>query len=289
MRKAVIDVGTNSTRLLVADYLENEIIPVYSGLEMARIGEGLAKTGIIGAKPLERTLNCLEKFIDKCREFKVQQIRIAATSAVRDAQNKEEVRKKVKRKTGLDLEVLTGTEEARLSYLGAISGVNEDVNNVFVLDIGGGSTELIYTNHLNVITYKSINLGAVRLKDDPFLMDEAEKLIDGLYTDLLPENFILIGVGGTATTLAAIKLGLEKYDPDLVHGHDLHLTEIKQMYNLLKSMNLLQRERIKGLQPKRADIIVYGIFILLLVMQRLKTEKLKVSERDILYGMIISS
>lgn len=288
MKIAVIDIGTNSTRILIADYRQGNIYHLYNDLQTTRIGEGIGNSRIIKPRALERTIDCLKKYIDKCNEFNVNRIRIVATSAVRDAENKDLVKKEVFLNTGVNLEILTGEKEAKLSYLGAISDFFGDKKKYVVLDIGGGSTELIYYSSQG-IQYKSVNLGAVRLSENILLKQEVSNILMGLVEGLLPNDFILVGVGGTVTTLAAIKLELDEYDPDLVHGQELDIKEINEINNWLQSLSLNERKKVKGLQPERADIILFGIFILQKVMEKLGVTKIKVSEKDILYGMIITT
>jgi len=287
MKIAVIDIGTNSTRLLIVEYKQGCITPQYSDLEITRIGEGVGESRLIKPQALQRTINCLRKFVEICHQYSASIIRVVATSAVRDAENKTLVIKEILKETGLYLEPLTGAEEAKLSYLGAISDTKEDNKVSIVLDIGGGSTELVYPNRRG-IQYKSVNLGAVRLTEQPKLMDEVQDILGGLLENELPEDFNLIGVGGTITTLIAIKLKLDKYEPELVHGQILQFKEVEEIGGLLFSLSLEERKKLKGLQPERADIIPYGTFILQELMKKLQCDKLIVSEKDILYGMIIT-
>jgi len=289
MRIAAIDIGTNSTRLLIADYSSGQVIPLYTDFETTRIGEGVGNAGVINCCALTRTLQCLERYKNKCIQFNVEKVRIAATSAVRDAQNKLEVANEVYRKTGFQLEILTGEKEAELSYLGVVSDLEQaELKKYMVLDLGGGSTELIYPSPKG-IKFKSVNLGAVRLYENNKLMNDTSTII----AELIPEGFleepILVGVGGTVTTLAAIKLGLEKYDPVQVHGYHLYVEDIISIGSKLNKLNLDKRKKIKGLQPERADIIPYGIYILENVMKVLGVKKIIVSEKDILYGIIITA
>lgn len=288
MIKAAIDIGTNSTRLLIARCSQDYMVPLYSALETTRIGEGLGITGFISPPALSRTLEALEGYMKKCREYGAVKLRIGATSAVRDAQNKGEVAQKVYEHTGIELEIFSGQKEAELSFLGAaMDFAPKDLSQqIMVLDIGGGSTELIYSQGDN-IQFKSVNMGAVRLLENRELLAQMPKIL----WDLMPkeelQNPLLVGVGGTVTTVAAIKLGLEKYNPDLVHGSLLELSDIRAIGKELQKMSLEDRKKVKGLQPKRADIIPFGIIILEKVMELLGVGEIRVSEKDILYGMLI--
>lgn len=287
MLNAAIDIGTNSTRLLIARCEQDGIFPVYTQLETTRIGQGVGATGYISSLALSRTLKCLEVYMEKCRQYKVQKVRIVATSAVRDALNKKEVAQKIYDISGIEPEILSGEKEAKLSYLGAIADFEPQSTErqKVVLDIGGGSTELIYSQG-KVVKAKSVNLGAVRLFENPDLLKDMSKMLYQLIPENLVQNSFLIGVGGTVTSLVAIKLGLEKYDPNLVHGSLLSLEDVKNIGKMLKSLSLTERQKVKGLQPERADIIPFGIMILEKVMELLKAPEIRVSEKDILYGML---
>ncbi len=285
---AVIDIGTNSTRLLIARYEKSNVTSLYQDLEITRIGEGLGESPFIKKEALARTIDCLKRFMNRCREYEPQIIRITATSAVRDAQNKETVIKEVRQNTGIHLEILSGEEEAYLSYLGAVSELTGESKVKVVLDIGGGSTELVYPTGTG-LRLNSINIGAVRLAEKPELHKNFPQLFADLDGEKLPEEFALIGVGGTVTTLVALKLKLRKYNPELVHGQTLTLEEVRQQKELLFNLSLEERKKLPGLQPQRADIIPYGALILEELMKKLNCKEIIVSEKDILYGLIITA
>lgn len=286
MLVAAMDIGTNSTRLLIAKCLEGQINPVFADLEITRIGEGIGSDKRIQPLPLIRTIKCLERYLEKCREYKVEKMRIIATSAVRDAKNKDEVAREVYKKTGLTLEILSGEKEAELSFLGAISDLEPQmIKKAMVVDIGGGSTEFIYPTD-NRIQYKSVNLGTVRLLENITLRDDIPKILSDLIPVGVVKKPILVGVAGTVTTLVTIKLGLEEYDSKLVHGQKLLLEEIKSMGKELSRLSLQERKKIKGLHPRRADVIPYGILILEKIMEYLEVSEITVSDKDSLHGLI---
>lgn len=288
MRVAAVDIGTNSTRLLIADYKESRVIPVYQALEMTRIGEGVGVSGIISQQALERTVACVAGFIEKCVHYNVIKVRIVATSAVRDAQNKKQVVDAIYNTTGYNLEILTGEEEGKLSYLGAVSdNLRDGKGNYAVIDIGGGSTEISYWTEQG-IQYRSVNLGAVRVKEGLALMGKMDEILADFQISSLREKVHFVGVGGTITTLAAIKLKMIKYDPALIHGQILTKEEISKIYQMLSKLELKERKKIAGLQQERADIITYGTYILLKIMDKFKIPQILVSEKDILHGLIIS-
>lgn len=285
MLVGVIDIGTNSTRLLIAEYKDGKIKKVLTRLTSTRIGKGMGVNKEIQAKPLQKTIDCLIDYKDICQTKQVEKKFIIATSAVREARNKDKVIKLIKESTDFVVDVLSGEEEAYLSYQGAVSDL-ENKANCLVVDIGGGSTELIYPT-LKGMQFKSVPVGAVVLTEEVFSKEVAASLIENLTNVENGKEYTLIGVGGTVTTLVAIKLQLEKYDPYLVHGQVLTLPEIRKMYSKIQSMALEERSKIKGLPKERADIIPAGMYILQTLMRKLGFSKIQISEKDLLYGLII--
>ena len=276
--KAAMDIGTNSTRLLIMD--GNQII--HQETTITRIGEGLKDSGRIQDEPLARTIQVLKKYQEVLISFNVKNSQIVATSAMRDALNREEVLSRIEVETGFTVDVISGQREAELSFIGAVSDFPG--NNV-VIDIGGGSTEVIYEG-----MYTSTNLGGVRLKENPDLRTE-KKIIELFSENIesptsLPPESNLIGVGGTITTIAAISLEMEKYDWEKIHGLTLSLEEIKKIQQKLKAHQLEERKKIPGLQPERADIIIYGIIILLTFMEHYNFKTIKASDKDLLFALI---
>lgn len=284
--QVAMDIGTNSTRLLILS--QGKIL--HQELTITRIGQGLKEFGKIQEVPLERTIKALKKYKEKFSTYKVEKYHLIATSAMRDALNKEEVIKRIKDQTGFDTEIISGQREAELSYLGATA---DFPGKNLVIDIGGGSTEVVFPTNDDVtremkLTYTSTNLGGVRLKEDPELLEKASFL----FSENIPmaQNFTafnLIGVGGTITTLAAIKLALEEYQWEKIHGLILTIEEIKEIYQKLKGLSLAQRKKVPGLEPERADIIVYGIEILLVFMEQYKFTTIRASDKDLLFALLI--
>ena len=277
--KAAMDIGTNSTRLLIVD--GNQII--HQETTITRIGEGLKDSGRIQDEPLARTIQVLKKYQEVLISYNVKSSQIVATSAMRDALNREEVLSRIEAETGFTVDVISGQREAELSFIGAVSDFPG--NNNVVIDIGGGSTEVIYEGR-----YTSTNLGGVRLKDNPDLRTE-KKIIELFSENIesptsLPPESNLIGVGGTITTIAAISLEMEKYDWEKIHGLTLSLEEIKKIQKKLKALPLEERKKIPGLQPERADIIIYGIIILLTFMEHYNFKTIKASDKDLLFALI---
>ncbi|MEA4924809.1 MAG: Ppx/GppA phosphatase family protein [Syntrophomonadaceae bacterium] len=286
MRYGAVDIGTNSCRLLIAEKPSNQkVITLCKELDTTRMGEGITRASILKDEAIARTVSCLKHFRDRMREFRVDKHRVVATSAVREAGNREEFRKRVKTEVGLDIDIIDGYEEARLSYDGVIKGLNIP-GSPLVVDLGGGSTEFICLDQKLVL---SLPVGAVRAAEADMGAARIIEILNPL-TKLNQDlrNQLLIMVGGTATSLVAIKKGLVKYDPEYVQGEILSRGEIGDLYNLLESMPLTLRRRLPGLQPERADIIHKGTLIILVIMEVLGHKEIIVSDTDLLEGIIWS-
>lgn len=281
-----IDVGTNSTRLYIGK-VEGEIIkPLQLNLETTRIGQGIGSSRYLCLEAMERTLQVLLEYHKEMKKWGVIDYRIVATSAVREAENSEEFLKKAS-SFGLNIEVISGKEEAELSYLGVKRGLSQ-VKNPTVVDIGGGSTEFIWSDAGELKVY-SVPVGAVRLMENPEVFADIQKTWASLLEQMSSRRqSFLVGVGGTITTLAAIEQGLKVYQPELVHGYTLQRNKIETIYHKLASLTLEERQQIPGLQPERADIILAGISLLLKILRDTGETQLIVSESDLLQGIIWS-
>lgn len=299
MRVAAIDVGSNSIRLLIADVegVTGKLKPLLSDLITTRLGKGIV-AGHLQPDIMKATVEVIELFYRRAREWGTEKIGVFATSAVRDAINQAMFLNMVKEKTGISVQVLRGEEEAELSYRGALLGLPVRKPPV-VVDIGGGSTELVWEEK-GRLKACSIRLGAVRLLEElQQLWAQPEDnwlLALGLVKERLREvavlweirgntqAFELIGVGGTVTTAAAMHKQLTVYEPEKVHGIVLTRYEIEQLLRLVCRLSLADRKNLPGLQPARADIIPAGLTILLALLQVLAQEKIVVSEWDLLHA-----
>lgn len=284
-RVGAIDIGTNSTRLLVAEESGGDIRTVATNLAITRLGEGIGSGTLLPAA-MVRTAGVVESFFREARLLEADPVVAVATSAVRDAANRSDFLELVKKRTGLQIRVLSGTEEASYSYLGVVGGLSAEQQATAVLDVGGGSTELSWKNSQGLDTV-SVNMGAVRLtlsRLPPAQMAAAFRP----HLIRLRETGVsnLVGVGGTVTSLAAIKQELAVYDPERVHGFCLSFRDVTAILSRLAGMDLAERRKVAGLQPERADIIVAGAHIVAVVMEGLGLDRLTVSERDLLYGLI---
>ncbi len=299
MRVAAIDVGTNTTRLLVAEAHGGTYRELDRRLSYTRLGEGVDAQSRIQPEAMKRTLGAIAEFCSVCGEFGVQQISIAGTSAVRDASNRESFLQAAEQLAGVPAKALSGEEEAQLSFMGATAELVDGLR--LVCDIGGGSTEFILGEpHSEELLRTSLNVGSVRLterflKSDPPATEEMlmlEAAIDAALEDV--DHAIgeiaearLVGLGGTVTTLAAINLEIERYQPELIHLAELDGGEVTRIYHLLAGMSVEERSTLPCLPKGRADVIVAGASILSRVMARWSFPAVLVSERDILEGLVL--
>jgi exopolyphosphatase / guanosine-5'-triphosphate,3'-diphosphate pyrophosphatase len=301
MRVSVIDMGTNSTRLLVADVEGDEITELERRSTVTRLGRGVDTSQQLAAEAIDDVCECVASYLDLIEPDGHAPIAAIATSAVRDAGNGGAFIAELRERFGLDARVLTGDDEARLTYLGTVHG-RALSNDTLVVDIGGGSTELVVGSGMEMSFHASLNAGTVRhterhIATDPAAQGELERLaadvrtlIDGV---LQGSDFARaqrgIGVAGTPTSLAAIDQGLSPYDPEAVHGYTLSLSAIQRMHSQLASKTLAERLEVTGLHPGRAPTIVAGVVILIQVMRAFGLNEIEVSEHDILYGAALEA
>ena len=294
MRAAAIDIGTNSCRLLIAEKKANKSLDVLSRkLEITRLGEGVDQNRFLKEEAVNRVYKALEKYKKIIDKFQVDKVRVVGTSSLRDVENPNLLTDKI-RKLDLELEIISGEKEAELNYLGAASNLNE---NFLLIDIGGGSTEFIWPNTSD-INFKSLDIGCVRLTEK-FISDPREKIssleqkeiqsyVENLLKKKLDLNkeFKVKGVGGTITTVAAVKLALEEYDSSKIENLKLEYFELENIINRFADLDLKARKKVKGLQPKRADIITAGLIILKTILNYINVKELYVSDHDLLYGLL---
>lgn len=285
MRYAAIDIGSNSCRLLIAEKNDAGLSSLYREIETTRIGAGLSRSGQISREATERSCRWMQKIQPVMKDYQVQRCRAVATSAVREASNSKEFVDEAARCMPIPVEIISGQEEARLSYTGVENGLRLE-HVPLVVDLGGGSAEFI-CNQLNFAV--SLPVGAVRATDMHMNADDIKARLQPVQA-MQPKftQYPLVMVGGTASTLAAIKLGLREYDSVKVHGHHLTRQEVAEIYQLLERTPLEQRKKLPGLQPQRADIINAGALIILQIMDMLEKSELIVSDHDLLQGIIWS-
>ncbi|MTI82132.1 MAG: Ppx/GppA family phosphatase [Firmicutes bacterium] len=284
---AAVDVGTNSTRLLVAELdLTQRIKVLHTDLKTTRLGEGI-NSGMLTSQAMERTLTVVEQFVRQARVKGAQAVILAATSAVRDAANGKEFSEIVERRTGIPLSILPGEKEAELSYQGVVAALDAGSNDVVVMDVGGGSTEFSWKDK-GVVRYCSVNVGAVRMTEGAHSNREIKELLKPSLKEMEKRSdFKLVAVGGTATTMAAMIQGLRVYDSEKVHGFKVTLSQANDLLEKISAVDLEERRRMPGLQPERADIIPAGVRIVKVVFECLGLTSFTASEADILWGLIL--
>jgi exopolyphosphatase / guanosine-5'-triphosphate,3'-diphosphate pyrophosphatase len=301
VRVAVVDIGTNSTRLLIGDVEETGVVEVERRTTVTNMGRGVDHSGLICTDAVDDVCTVIGDYKARYEEMGAERVSAIATSAVRDAVNGDAFIAELRERFGLDARLLTGNEEANLTYLGATSH-RPAGDSTLVFDIGGGSTELIVGSGKKVGFHISLQAGTIRqserhLTRDPPDPHELEDLAADIRNQIdraiaaqaQVEPSRSIAVAGTPTSLAAIDQALEPYDPGRVHGYRLGLKRIQRMLSRLSSLPLAERLRVPGLHPGRAPTIVAGTVILVQVMRAFNVKEVEVSELDILHGTALSA
>ena len=301
-RVAAIDCGTNSIRLLIAERDgSSSLRDLERRLEIVRLGQGVDATGEFHPDALRRTFAAVEEYAEliKKADVPVERVHFVATSAARDARNRDKFFAGIKERLGVEPDVISGDVEARLSFTGALSRVTPDGEPVLVMDVGGGSTELITGSAAGELRSAiSLDIGSVRIterffRQNPVAADDLEraaKYVD----DLLAGSGVdfasvasWIGVAGTATTLAGVYLELERYDRERVHGARIPAPAITDLLQRLAGLTVEEIRALPSMHPGRADVITGGALIATRIAARLQVEDLIVSESDILDGIAL--
>lgn len=306
MRFASIDLGTNSTRLLIADVEGRRIRPLVREMHITRLGRNLSAKKIIGAESRQETIHVLSAYMEKIRKHDVGLIKAVGTAALRKAKNKDAFLALVSEKTGLQVDIISSQEEARYSFKGASADLGScplyHGQKVLLMDIGGGSSELIGGHaHMRDLFFQSLDMGCVTLteaffRSDPPKEEEVCRLGTHIRKTLArhldarkaKEDFLLIGVAGTVAAIASMQKGLAQYDREQIHHSVLTRKNIQVICEKLITSSLEERKKIPGLEEKRADIIAAGTVLLLELMRFFQREKILVSESDILDGIVYS-
>jgi exopolyphosphatase/guanosine-5'-triphosphate,3'-diphosphate pyrophosphatase len=299
---AVVDIGTNSTRLLIARVTGGRVEQLERRSTVTRLGQGVDSSGRLADEAIARVVRTLAEYRQSIDRYGASKVVALATSAVRDSENGDEFRATVQEQFGFELRIISGDEEARLTFLGATSA-REDGEPTLVIDIGGGSTEFVVGRpgeHPDF--HVSTQSGSVRqterhLHDDPPTQQQLDALrqeVRGIIEDAVPADVRAavergIAVAGTATQLAGIDVELDPGDDRSLHGHTLRLDAVEEILDRLASVPLEQRERTKGLDPDRAPTIVAGAAILVEAMRSFGLDRVETSERDILHGAALAA
>ena len=296
-RKAVIDVGSNSVKFLVGELAaDGTVRTVVDTNAVVRLAEGLDRTGRLGREAMKRNAEAVARFAAEARERGADEIVCVGTMALRSASNAETFARRVKRSCGVDVRVLPGEEEARLSSLAVLSGLPESDGDLVIFDTGGGSTEFIYARGRDVWKRFSVNVGSVRitencLKSDPVTGEDVKTAlarIDAEFAEAgvsgAPQR--IVGIGGNVTAMAAVKEKLAVYDPERIRGLRLTAEDVDVQIALYASRTGAERRAIPGLPPKRADIILAGACIVRVILTRLGCAELTVSDRGLRHGLM---
>ncbi|GAA1134607.1 MULTISPECIES: Ppx/GppA phosphatase family protein [Streptomyces violaceusniger group] len=312
-RVAAVDCGTNSIRLLVADAdpATGELIELDRRMKIVRLGQGVDRTGRLAPGALERTFAACREYAEVVRELGAERVRFVATSASRDAENREEFVRGVVEILGVEPEVITGDQEAEFSFTGAtkeLTGHDHVAGPYLVVDIGGGSTEFVEGGD-RVRAARSVDIGCVRLTERHLVVDgritdpptedqiaairaDVERALD-LAERTVPlsracrpaDGHALVGLAGSVTTVAGIALGLKEYDSSAIHHSRITLGQVREITGRLLRSSHAERAEIPVMHPGRVDVIGAGALILLSIMERTGAEEVVVSEHDILDGL----
>ncbi len=298
-RLASIDVGTNTVLLLVAERRGAVLEPVLERAEITRLGRGVDAAGRLDPSAIRETVEVLADYVRAARALGAARIACVATSAARDASNGAEFFAAARSGAGIEPEVISGEEEARLVWASAWRDFGVNGSPLAVLDVGGGSTEFTYGDTPVPRGRTSLQVGAVRLTErhvrgDPPAPDELAVLRSAAREALRPISALdarrpdarLVGVAGTVTTLCAVSQSLPAYDPALVHGATMTLDEVDALAARLGSLTVAERRALPGMEPKRADIILAGALVVVEAMRAAGYDRLTVSDRGVRWGLL---
>lgn len=300
MRVAAIDCGTNSIRLLIADVQGDHFREITREMEIVRLGQGVDQTGQFHVDAIERTLAAVDKYAIEIARRGVERIRFCATSATRDASNRDLFINGVKERLGVAPEVISGEEEASLSFMGATKDLPESLAPYLVVDIGGGSTEFVIGKR-SVESAKSVNIGCVRMterhfKDDPASIDEIESARRDIQSAIAEAAKVvdiksaksLVAAAGTATTVAAAALQLPQYDRYAIHLSRISAEKVHAVSEMFLKMNREERAALGYMHPGRVDVIGAGSLVLSEIIKAVGANEFIASESDILDGIAFS-
>jgi exopolyphosphatase/guanosine-5'-triphosphate,3'-diphosphate pyrophosphatase len=289
MRYAIVDIGTNSARLMIAHVENGAVAADYKTLRLIRVGEGMVGRRRIVPAAMARTRQALLEFQEIGRQYGAEKLMCFATSAVRDAENRDEFTDYIRRECGISVDIISGGGEALLGFAGSVDGFGG------MFDIGGGSTEVMTGTLASPAYQHSFDIGTVRLLEmfpaadsaDKAAYDGARAHIRRVFRDLPPaDGFVYTGIGGTATALAALDLNLADYDAQRVHGHTLGLETVADIEAMLMKKTKDERKMLPGLPEKKADVIVFGAMLCAEFMAAVRADRIRVSDSDNMDGYL---
>lgn len=300
MLAAGVDIGSNSFRLIIADIEDDKILKiVHEERTIIRLAEGLIETGRLKKENIDHSVEVLSSFRKKINEFGVNKFKFVATSAVREAENASEFLDKLAKK-GIYISVIDGKYEGLLTFKGVNAAIDITGRNVLIFDIGGGSTELIFVDNGKVKTVESTELGVVKLSN----LYDFKKIVDGKTIAKVESNVKKVlgnfyfskeavqkaaATAGTATTVAAIDMGLKDYDYRKVNGYTIDISKIKSILKELAGMPFEKRTSVTGLEKGREDLIIGGIIIMLSILEIAGTNKVTISDFGVREGIVIAA
>lgn len=295
-RVASIDIGTNTILLLIAEVEGERINPLFETETVVRLGEGVQKNGILTKEAMDRGIQTLFQYLEQCQAMKVRKILAVGTSALREAKNSAEFLRLAKERLNLSIEVISGEEEAQLSFLAVAKDLREAKEPILVVDVGGGSTEFILGRGNQIGQWTSLPIGSVRfteqfLHTDP-VQEEEWNMMEKKIRELLvkiphsQEPLSMVAVGGTATTLASVEQGLTEFTTEKIHHFILKKETLRNQLLLYRSKTIGERKKIPGLPAARADVILAGGAILYLAMEEVNCPSVLISCQGVRYGLL---
>lgn len=296
-RVAIIDIGTNSIKFFVGERNEDGTIQtIIDKNDIAQLGEGLRETGLINPEALERNAQSVAAFAKEALENGAEKIVSVGTMALRTAKNSADFVARVKELCGVEVQIIPGEEEARLSYLAVLSGLPlEEGGELVIFDTGGGSTEFIFGEGTTLKNRFSVNLGALIITENFFADDPVKEGSVDAAVAYIDEEFAkagvvgkpiqVVGMGGTVTSMGAVKHKMVKYNPDIIQGSTLTKEDVQEQVDTYAARTVEQRRELPGLQPKRAGTILAGACILKDILQRLDAPQLTISDRGLRHGL----
>jgi exopolyphosphatase/guanosine-5'-triphosphate,3'-diphosphate pyrophosphatase len=295
-RTASIDIGTNTILLLIAEVDQGRIKPLFEMETVVRLGERIHESGVLLKEAMSRGLRTLSQYLERCRAMEVQEIFAVGTSALREAKNSADFLKLVEAELDLSIEVISGEEEAQLSFLAVTRDLEETGKTFLVVDIGGGSTEFILGMGDQIRQWTSLPLGSVRfteqfLRSDPVRDEERQEMEREIRRQLVniprtKEPLSMVAVGGTATTLASVEQGLNDFIVERIHNFVLKKEGLRNQLLLYRAKTIEERKKISGLPIARADVILAGAAILYLTMEEVQCPSVLISCQGVRYGLL---
>ncbi len=295
---AVIDIGTNSVKFNISERrADGTWRTIVDRADITRLGEGLEKTGEISSDAMQRTVDAIAAMVAEAHKNNAVQIAAVGTMGMRTARNSQQFIDAVEQKCGVKVEVISGDEEGRLAYIAVKSGLGLAEGSLAIFDTGGGSSQFTFGHGSTVEERFSLNVGAVRYTaqfhlDGIISPDQLKAALDSLSSELSrldnrPSPDVLVGMGGAVTNIAAVKHQMANYDPNVIQGSTIERAEVERQIELYRSQSVDDRRKIVGLQPKRADVILAGACVVKTVMDKLKKDALRVSDRGLRHGLLI--